>query len=157
MRGPWSSDKVALLERLNAGYGVRIDWAYSSAGEVARASLLEATISGNFHVVSLLVETLRTRPTTEIVRQAVYGLSEEHPEYRWDYDEEGERCMILEILFNSVARTEDIDWDDAEITAWAVRAKDGDDWRGRWVLRSMRYKGEVSMLAACDDPTMGPP
>ncbi|KAI9697393.1 MAG: hypothetical protein M1836_004671 [Candelina mexicana] len=141
LRGPWSSDKVDLLRDL-IERGLRIDWVYSSAGEVARASLLEATISGNVDIISLLTEQLGTLPTTETVRQAVLGLSKEQPD---DYDDGGVRCTVLEILVELVVRTEEMDWDDAEITAWAVRASESGDWRGRWVLRMMRSKGDSMM------------
>ncbi|KAI9782681.1 MAG: hypothetical protein M1835_003957 [Candelina submexicana] len=141
LRGPWSSDKVNLLRDL-VGRGLQIDWVYSSAGEVARASLLEATMSGNIDIISLLTEQLGTLPTTEIVRQAVLGLSKEQPD---DYDDGGVRCTVLEMLVESVVRTEEMDWDDAEITAWAVRASESGDWRGRWVLRMMRSKGDPKM------------
>ncbi|KAI9716802.1 MAG: hypothetical protein M1812_005142 [Candelaria pacifica] len=142
LRSPWSPDKTNLLREL-INHGLRIDWVYTSSGEIVLASLLEATIHGQLQIINLLTENLSTLPTTAIIRQAVLGLSKEDADA---YDDGGIRCIILEMLVDlSKKRGADIDWDDSEIMAWAVAANQSGDWRGRWVLRIMRSKGDESM------------
>ncbi|KAI9880977.1 MAG: hypothetical protein M1830_009471 [Pleopsidium flavum] len=125
LHGPWTKEKVELLELLCQA-GAAVDWVNTSAGEVAERGLEEAIMEGNLRALRLLMHGssganyygINVRIDTRHLRMAVM--------------EAGCRQEIVEAL--AYDRDNGIDFSDEKVMAWAFKAQADGNEKGSWVL-----------------------
>ncbi|KAK5019003.1 arsenicals resistance [Cryomyces antarcticus] len=122
LHGPWSKDKLSLLNFLQ-DRGFIVDWKNTSSGEIATQGLLEAIRENNEHaVISLVSDGIGVAITSQVLRVAVMecGCNQD---------------IVWDLMF--MGRLE-MDFSDRQLWTWAEHAKEQGDENGPWLMQRLQ-------------------